>query len=134
MKLNDKKNKRLGVFVFFDKDGIVDDYVLYLLESLKDATDDIIIVSNSYLSPSERKKLNDFIFDSDIGNMVCDILDSKFRVASEDNIVISYEYDSMVEKNVANIDNLTEVYNKLTDSNKKFAIISDEVWNEEKQN
>ena len=82
----------------------------------------------------KRKKLNDFMFDSDIGYLVCDILDSKFRVASEDNIVISYEYDSMVEKNVANIDNLTEVYNKLTDSNKKFAIISDEVWNEEKQN
>lgn len=82
---------------------------------------------------NKRKKLEDFTFDSEIGYLVCDILDSKFRVASCDNIVISYEYDSMVEKNLVNIEKLTEIYNKLTGSNKKIAIISDEMWNNEKK-
>ncbi len=41
--------KRIGVFVFFDKDGIVDDYEIPLIESLREAVDDLIIVSNCYL-------------------------------------------------------------------------------------
>lgn len=58
--LLNKKAQRLGIFIFFDRDGIVDDYVTYLLKSLKEATDDLIIISNSYLAPLERKKLNEF--------------------------------------------------------------------------
>ena len=34
MKINLENNNRLGIFVFFDKDGIVDDYVTYLLDDL----------------------------------------------------------------------------------------------------
>ena len=56
MILNKKQIKRLGIFVFYDKDGIVDDYVLFMLNSLKDATEDIIIVSNSKISDTEKKK------------------------------------------------------------------------------
>lgn len=41
--------KRIGVFVFFDKDGIVDDYEIPLIESLREAVNDLIIVSNCYL-------------------------------------------------------------------------------------
>lgn len=55
-----KETKRLGVFVFYDKDGIVDDYVLYLLNSLKEATNDIMIVSNSNLSHKEKEKFLKF--------------------------------------------------------------------------
>lgn len=56
MMLLKKEAKRLGVFVFYDKEGIVDDYVFYLLDSLKEATEDIIIVSNCRLSETEKKK------------------------------------------------------------------------------
>lgn len=57
---NKKKISRLGVFVFFDKEAIVDDYVLFMLDSLKDAVDDIIIVSNSYLVESEMAKISKY--------------------------------------------------------------------------
>lgn len=60
MLLNDKKVERLGIFVFYDKEGIVDDYVIYLLKSLKEAVNEIIIVSNTNLSPSEKSKLSPF--------------------------------------------------------------------------
>lgn len=75
-----------------------------------------------------REKLMDFTFDHDFGYLVCNILDSKFRVASDDIIVLSYEYDSLVDKNIAIIDKLNDIYNKLTGSTKKFAIISDSDW------
>lgn len=57
MKLTGEKINRLGVFVFYDKDGIVDEYVLYILSSLKEAVNDIIILSNSKLDYAEKKKL-----------------------------------------------------------------------------
>ena len=58
MKLSNKNIKRLAVFVFYDKDNIVDDYVLYILDSLKVAVDDMIIVSNSNLNFEEKEKLS----------------------------------------------------------------------------
>ncbi len=72
--------------------------------------------------------LNDYTFDQEIGYLVCEILNSKFRVANEDNIVLSYEYDSIVKQNLLNLDKMIEVYNKITNSNKSFAIITDEEW------
>ena len=39
--------KRLGIFVFYDEDGIVDRYVQYYLEQMSFVLDRIIIVSNS---------------------------------------------------------------------------------------
>ena len=56
MKLSNKNIKRIAVFIFYDKDNIVDDYVLYILDSLKSAVDDIIITSNSDLSFKEKEK------------------------------------------------------------------------------
>ena len=55
-----KEAKRLGVFIFYDKEGIVDDYVLTLLKSLKEAVADIIIVSNCSLQEEEKKKFEKF--------------------------------------------------------------------------
>ena len=59
MKLTEK-SKRLGIFIFYDRDGIIDDYVLYMLDSLNVAVDNIIFVSNSYLSKKELSKLSKY--------------------------------------------------------------------------
>lgn len=75
------------------------------------------------------KKLNDYTFDQEIGYLVCEILNSKFRVASDDIIVLSYEYDSIVQQNLEHLEQMEEVYCRLTHSSKKFAIITDEEWN-----
>lgn len=60
------KSKRLGVFVFFDRDSLIDDYVLYMLDSLNDAVDHIIFVSNTSLPENELKKLNKYNIDINI--------------------------------------------------------------------
>lgn len=52
--------KRLGIFVFYDKDGIVDDYVVYLLKNIKDHLDDLLIVCNGALSEKGRERLSAF--------------------------------------------------------------------------
>ena len=51
------KNSRLGIFVFFDKDGIVDEYVLYLLNDMIENLSKLIIIVNGKIEKSGRKKL-----------------------------------------------------------------------------
>lgn len=51
-----KKIRRLGIFIFFDIESIIDNYVLFMLDSLKEAVEDLIIVSNSYLPNEELEK------------------------------------------------------------------------------
>ena len=72
--------------------------------------------------------LKDYTFDQEIGYIVCSLLDSKIRAVSPENIILSYEYDSNVKQNLLILDKIIEVYNKITNSNKNIAIISDEKW------
>lgn len=78
------------------------------------------------------KLFNDFTFDQEIGYIVCSILDSKIRAASNNSIILSYEYDSVVRQNLDILDKITYVYNKISGGSKVIAIISDERWEEEK--
>ncbi len=53
------KKKRCCIFVFYDFEGIVDDYVVYLLESLEKVIDNMIVVTNACLTEESRKILKD---------------------------------------------------------------------------
>lgn len=52
--------KRLGIFVFYDKQGIVDRYVEYLLENLKGHLSRLLIVCNGALTADGRDILRRF--------------------------------------------------------------------------
>lgn len=55
-----KKVNRLGLFVFYDRDSIVDDYVIYMLDDLIKNIDKLVIISNSKLSEDEKNKFNKY--------------------------------------------------------------------------
>lgn len=55
-----KGKKRLGIFVFYDRDGIVDEYVTYLLRALRQELDRLVIVCNGVLQPEGRRRLEAF--------------------------------------------------------------------------
>ena len=55
--------KRLGLFIFYDRDGIVDDYVEYLLQDISENFTRLVILSNSTLEVSEQKKLEKYSSD-----------------------------------------------------------------------
>lgn len=59
MELN-KSNLRLGIFFFYDKDGIVDSYVKYLLDGIKNSLDRLVIVCNSKLSTEGYRIFSQF--------------------------------------------------------------------------
>lgn len=52
--------KRLGIFLCFDQDGIIDDYIVFMLKSMETELEDLVIVSNGALSQDGRKKLSQF--------------------------------------------------------------------------
>ena len=49
MKFSNKNAKRIGIFVFFNKDGVIGDYVRYLLDSISNSLDKLYIVCNCEL-------------------------------------------------------------------------------------
>lgn len=53
---NNTHIKRLGIYFFYDKDGIVDNYNLYLLNDLKENIDKLLIVCNGKLNTEGRSK------------------------------------------------------------------------------
>ena len=50
------------------------------------------------------------------------------------DLTFSYEYDSIVKQNISNIKKITEIYNKICNTNYVIAIISDSEWEKEKKN
>ncbi|MCI8659507.1 MAG: hypothetical protein HFG54_04580 [Lachnospiraceae bacterium] len=52
--------KRIGIFAFFDGCGIVDDYKLYLLDSLNYILSEIIIIINGFIQEESLARLYDY--------------------------------------------------------------------------
>ena len=58
MELNTFENiKRAAVYVFYDKEGKVDDYVCYILNALRDVCCNIIVVANGDVDENGTEKL-----------------------------------------------------------------------------
>lgn len=53
--------KRIAIFAHFDKDNIIDDYVIYYLKELKKNFEIIIFVSDSDLPKCETDKISDLV-------------------------------------------------------------------------
>jgi rhamnosyltransferase len=51
---------RIGIFFFFDKDGIVDDYIPYYLQSIKTCLSYLIVVVNGQLNLDGRRKIEKY--------------------------------------------------------------------------
>lgn len=65
MKL-DNNCKRLTLFFMYDKDGIIDDYVVYLLKQMKKVSTDIKVICNGKLCEDGREKLKLVVPQEDI--------------------------------------------------------------------
>ena len=57
MKLDKKHIRRCGIFLFFDKDGIVDDYIVFMLKEMKKQMEYLLVVCNGFVSTEGMKKL-----------------------------------------------------------------------------
>lgn len=58
MILDKKDIKRLIIYFVYDKDGIVDEYILYMLRALKQNSSEIVVVCNGELQEESRTRLH----------------------------------------------------------------------------
>ena len=61
MILDHTKIRRLVIFLFYDKDGIVDDYIPALFDGLKDFYDELCFVANGKLQKKGREKVEKYV-------------------------------------------------------------------------
>ena len=52
--------QRLGIFIFYDREGIVDSYVGYLLQGMKKSLDRLVVVCNGELLPESYNKFKKY--------------------------------------------------------------------------
>ena len=55
--------KRLGIFCTYDSDGVIDDYICYLLQEANKVLDKLVIVCNGKLTLDGENKLKAFADD-----------------------------------------------------------------------
>lgn len=60
MQLREDKVKRLIIYFFYDRDGIVDDYILYMLKDLMKNCSDLCFVANGKLTRESRQKVSEY--------------------------------------------------------------------------
>lgn len=58
MKINKGRNNRCGIFLYYDKQGVVDDYVMYLLESIRPFLAHLLIVVNGEVNDDAQDKFS----------------------------------------------------------------------------
>ncbi len=83
--------KRLGIYFFYDKDGIVDRYVPYFLSRLKPFCEELCIVVNGKLTPDGRNILEK------CGNKLIVRENSGFDSGAYKEAIESYGYEKIKE-------------------------------------
>ncbi len=89
--------------------------------------EELVKESNNFL------KLDDYTFDQQFGYLACELLDGCIRASSLESLIISYDYDGMIEKLSSHFSELNDFYNKITNSTKKIAFITTSKWSDLKK-
>ncbi len=55
-----KQDKRLAIFAYFDKDGIIDDYIVFLLRAVLEVCNEQIVVINGKLNKKDEEKIKPY--------------------------------------------------------------------------
>ena len=102
-----------------------------IVEIMKIRANNTLVKADKNLLKDELvlfNQLNDYIYDSEHGYSVTLLIDSKIRAVSSESIILSFDFDSSVESSYLVFEDLCNTYNKITNSNKKIAIISSNDW------
>ena len=93
-----------------------------------------LINSKKILKNSELKlldKLREESFNTEYGSIINDILDGDIVCVSDENVVFSYDRDSIRRNNLLNYIYINELYKNITGSNKNICFISNDLWDSE---
>jgi DNA polymerase-3 subunit gamma/tau len=84
------------------------------------------------IKSSWNQSLQEYILSRDYGSIACILMDSTPRVASDEYLIVSVKYESVLENINCGINIFQELIKKLFGKKLKLAILTDEEWNNEK--
>lgn len=102
-----------------------------------------IIVNNCFAKASKEALnyikskwdiINDYALDSQFGAVACYLTDGVIRAASEHEMIITFDYDSMVSRGHKIVKNIENLFDKILGKSYHVAIITTDNWNQEKKN
>ncbi len=100
-----------------------------------------IIINNTFATAkkdllmdvkSKISVLSDFVLDKSYGAVACYLIDSEIRAVGEGFMVITCNYDSVLERGISLLSTIESFIEKLTGKSYKVAIITTARWNEER--
>lgn len=101
-----------------------------------------IILNNTFALANKKdlmnlkndwQKLNDHLLDRSVGSTACYLVDGNLRACGENNIILSYEYDSMIDRGLDMYDSLMQVLEQIFGRKYNIALVTDEKWQDEKK-
>ena len=101
-----------------------------------------IRVNNTFVSVDIKIKneiinkwdiLNEYTFDKDNGAIVCELLDAVPEAASNDYLILSYNYDSSVEKGNMHIEKYEYVLKEYLNLDIKLIFVTEDEWQKYKK-
>lgn len=82
---------------------------------------------------SNWNKLNDYALDSEFGAAACYISDGKVRAVGSGEVIISFDYESMVNRGFSLINKIQKLFEKIYNKHYDIALLTDDDWDKEKE-
>ena len=101
-----------------------------------------IIINNCFAGASKREllelrnhwdKLNDYALDNYYGAVACYIFDGIVRAASSDSIIITFDYESMVNRGYRLLPKIEELFGIILGHKVRIALLTSADWEKEKK-
>ena len=113
--------------------GTFNKKILNIKDIMAARLNNTLLNANIKLKKEELKLLDKFregSLDTKVGYLITNTLDGKLQCVDKDCVVFSYDYDSVLDGNLDEIDKITKLYNEFTESSKKLCFVSEELWND----
>ena len=82
---------------------------------------------------SKWNSLNDYALDSEYGAAACFISDGKIRAVGFGEIILSFNYESMINRGFSMILKIQKLLEKIYQKHYDVALLTDDEWNQEKE-
>ena len=101
-----------------------------------------IIINNCFARANKKNKLdfennwnklNDYALDNEYGAVACYISDGTVRAVGENEVIISFAYESMVDRGIKIINKIENLLEKIYSKHYDVALITNDKWNHEKE-
>lgn len=101
-----------------------------------------LIINNCFARASKNNKeyfeskwnvLNDYALDSEFGAAACYVSDGVVRAVGDNEVIISFDYESMVSRGFGLINKIQILFEKIYNKHFNIALITNDEWNIEKE-